>query len=442
MLGNLFKNLFKSRPQPQGAGGQAGEPGALSEAPEFVLRDPVLSRSQQIVGYHFHIRHPEGHRPWEASSQRFFDQILLDRLGQMDLTAVTGRRLAFCELQAESLTMPNLDALQPAGLVLSLRDGADPSADAAPLRQRALQLKSHGFQLALPFGPSPGLLPLMDAADFIHLPAGQISPADLLTLARTLRSRHPDTPLLAEGVDSAELQDACQRMHFDYFRGQYLTRRGENREPNLSSQRLVVTQVISHLRRKESDFDKLAMLARQDLGLTLRLLRYINSAALGLRSKVGSLEQAMTYIGRDGLYRWLTLLLFYDSTSSPMDGALRETALIRGRMCELLARQRLSKAQCEQAFVTGLLSMVDVLFNMPMEEALARLGLPDEIQLALREKKGPYGAFLSLALACEQGDASSILEQAGACGITPEAISQRYMEALGWALHYDVSLES
>jgi EAL and modified HD-GYP domain-containing signal transduction protein len=203
----------------------------------------------------------------------------------------------------------------------------------------------------------------------------------------------------------------------------------------------VVTQVISHLRRKDSDFDKLALLARQDLALTLRLLRYINSAAMGLRHKIGTLEQAMTYLGRDGLYRWLTLLLFYDSRQSPVDAALRETALARARLCELLARRRLSRADCEQAFVTGLLSLVDVLFSMPMADALAHLGLPDEIHAALARQEGKYGIFVALTLACERGDAGAVVDLAPRLGLDAADIESLHMQALNWALDYGAGLE-
>ena len=224
-----------------------------------------------------------------------------------------------------------------------------------------------------------------------------MTPPILMETARQLHDRHPDAKLVALGVDSVELFEACHRVKLDLYQGRFLTSFREEQEPKLNSRRMVVTQLISRLRHKEVDYDKLVLIARQDFAVTFRLLRYINSAAIGLRSKVGSLKQAMIYIGREGLYRWLTLLLFHDSKGTQSDGALRELSLGRARMCELLARRRMSNAECEQAFVTGLLSLADVLFRTPMEKAIGQLELPQEIHDALAAHRRPRAGELGPA---------------------------------------------
>ncbi len=436
MLKRLFARLFQSTP----AAAQAPEvkdPATRTE--NFLRRDPILNREQAIIGYGFSIQHPEGGRDWSTTSLHFFDTVLLDRLARADLNALAGRRPAYLPLDPESLARPDLAALAKLGTVIKLQPGRNAAMASPQASARIHELAGQGLGFML---PASGLDELSHSATGVHLQVDRLAPPDIMARVRELRARLPGKPLLATGVDSVELFDACKQLGFDMFEGRHLTQRATDRAPNLNSQRLVVTQVISHLRRKESDFDKLALLARQDLALTLRLLRYINSAAMGLRHKVGSLEQAMTYIGRDGLYRWLTLLLFYDSRQSQVDAALRETALARGRFCELLARKRLSKAECEQAFVTGLLSLVDVLFSMPMDEALGHLGLPDEIHAALARQEGKYGAYVGLALAYERGDPQAITELAQRLALPPSDVDDLHMQALTWALDYGAGLES
>lgn len=436
LLQRIFGTGMPARPAPRPAQADTSE----AASGEFLQRDPILDREQSIVAYHFAIRHPQGKRDWQTSSRRFFDGVLIDRLTTLNLAALTGRRLAFCELEADSLDMPQLDRLAADGMVLSLSRAATSPSNPEASHARAGTLVAHGLRLSLDYRDASD--PLAGAATYLDVPVADIAPPDLLSLVRDLRAQHPEKALIASGVDSVELYDACRGLGFDFYQGQHLTRRGAERAPNLNSQRLVVTQLISHLRRKDTDFDQLALIARQDLALTLRLLRYINSAAMGLRTKVGSLEQAMTYIGRDGLYRWLTLLLFYDSRASQVDAALRETALARARFCELLARRRLNKAECEQAFVTGLLSLVDVLFSMPMEEALGHLGLPDDIHAALASQSGKYGGFLGLAIACERGAADAIGELSARLGLDTVQVNAYHIEALTWTLDYDAGLSA
>lgn len=170
---------------------------------------------------------------------------------------------------------------------------------------------------------------------------------------------------------------------------------------------MVVAQLIAQLRQDPENLGQVALLARLDPVLAFRLLRYVNSAAMGLRLKIASLEHAMTYIGREGLC-WLTLLLFYAGKGQPMDEALRETALARARLTELLAQTRLPRNQSEMAFITGLLSLTDMLFQMPLPDVVSQLGLPEAVIDALLKREGLYGDLLALAIACEEGDQDSI----------------------------------
>lgn len=440
MFRHLMQKLF-GRCAPEEPDGESAP-----DTADFLRRAPVLDCSQRIAGYAFSLDRPEAPtgRQWQAASQRFFDASLLDHLAATDLAPFIGRRLAFIGLVPESLDLPQLARLPAARMVLSLDDPVAPNLPGAVARIDAVRgLKSRGFRFALPYAVVQGEpSPLTSLADFIVVAANRLSPPELLMAIQYCQRHFGQARMLASGVDSLELFEVCRRLGFDYVRGYYITQRREEEVPTLSSQRLVVTQLISQLKRKDADFDKLAMIARQDLALSVRLLRYINSAAMGLRQKVGSLEQAMTILGHEGLYRWLTLLLFYDSKTSRVDEALRETALARARFCELLARQRLSKAECEQAFVTGLLSIVDVLFGMPMTKAVSYLGLPEEITLALTEHRGKFGPYLALALACERADVRAMASLAAACGIHPGKVNALHLETLAWAVEYDGRLES
>lgn len=443
MFAALLKKLFASGDSPARRGAPVTDtpPEEPAGPPPFLHREPFLNRQQRIAGYRFSVQHPTGHRAWQAASERFFDQALIDRLRAEDMRRLTGGRPFLIGLRPESLLLDSLDTLAPAGPILHLGVLGAMEARLDALLARAKGLHERGARLACPADYADGPLgPMLELASLIVLPVAGMSPPDLLQRIHALRKRYPEAQLMAVGVDSVELFDACKRLGFDLFDSRYLTVRQEGQEPNLNSQRMVVSQLISHLRHKDTDIDKLVLIARQDLPLTFRLLRYINSAAMGLDTKVGSLKQAMVYIGREGLYRWLTLLLFYNSKSSPTDDALREASLGRARMCELLARRRMGPVETEQAFVTGLLSLVDVLFRMPMAEALGQLDLPEDIHRALAHHEGKYGAVLALALACEQADSAAMAARSAELGLTPDEVNELYLQALTWAVEYDQGL--
>ncbi len=425
-----------------------GAPAEPAPAPDFLRREPLLDRHYQVCGYELNLEHPQPRRVRHPAARRFLDGALLDRLAGAEFAAVLGRRMGVVPLHPASLDLPQLERLAGlaasvgSGLVISLQGDAVDEAPTAIL-ERARYLKTKGLRLACAdsLGEGP-LAPVVTLADDLLVDVAALDPAELLERQRRLVRQYPQARLIARNVDTLETLEACRSLAFTLFQGSCVTHRRAWREPRLDSNRMVVAQLIAQLRQDPEDLGQVALLARLDPVLAFRLLRYVNSAAMGLRHKIASLEHAMTYIGREGLYRWLTLLLFYAGKAQPMDEALRETALARARLTELLAQTRLPRNLSEMAFITGLLSLTDLLFQMPLAEVVSQLDLPEAVIDALLKREGPYGDLLALAIACEAGDQDAIAALADRLGLTSALVSARHLEALVWAVELTDNLRS
>ncbi len=448
----MFKWLRDKFTAPQAAGPVAAVPSAEAASepphPDYLRREPLLNREHQVCGYEFNLERPAIGRDRHAAAQRFLDGALLDRLNSEELSAVLGRRLAYVPLHPVSLDLPQLDRMagmeRPAGgnLVISLLAGAV-DQPATGILERVSGLKRAGLRLACDQAMADGpLSSVLAQADYLVVDVSAVDPAGLLELQRRLTRGHPQARLIARNVDTHETLEACRRLAFQFFQGGCVTHQREWKQPRLDSSRMVVAQLIAQLRKDPEDLSQVALLARLDPVLAFRLLRYVNSAAMGLRHKIASLEHAMTYIGREGLYRWLTMLLFYTGKAQPMDEALREIALARARLMELLGQGRLTRNQTEMAFITGLLSLTDVLFQMPLHDAVSQLGLPEEVIQALLAREGLYGELLSLAIACEEGDQAGIAALAEKRNLSAALVSARHMEALVWAVNLTENMRS
>lgn len=423
-------------------------PAETATAPDYLRREPVLNREREVCGYELNLERPQAQRSRHPSAQRFLDGALLDRIGSPEFAAVLGRRLGLLPLHPVSLDLPQLERLAAQAatsgqsLVIGLLGDAEGVAPEAVL-ERVKALKTAGLRLActesLEGGPLAPLLPL---ADYLTIDVAALDPPSLLERQRDLLRRYPQARLIARNADTHETLEACRRLAFTLFQGRCITHRPAWREPRMDSNRMVVAQLIAQLRQDPEDLGQVALLARLDPVLAFRLLRYVNSAAMGLRHKIASLEHAMTYIGREGLYRWLTMLLFYAGKPQPMDEALRETALARARLTELLAQTRLPRPQAEMAFIAGLLSLADLLFQMPLPEVIGQLGLPEAVVAALLRREGIYGELLALAIACEEADQAGIAALADRLGLSPAQVSARHLEALVWAVELTDNLRS
>jgi c-di-GMP-related signal transduction protein len=109
-----------------------------------------------------------------------------------------------------------------------------------------------------------------------------------------------------------------------------------------------------------------------------------------------------------------------------------ETAVVRGRLTELLGIKALQRGEGENLFVAGMFSLLDRLLGLPMKEVLDTIQLPDEVTEALLTRGGKYGPYLALAEACEL-DSSLVASLAKSLEIDPVDVNKAHLSALAWA---------
>lgn len=139
---------------------------------------------------------------------------------------------------------------------------------------------------------------------------------------------------------------------------------------------------------------------KSDVGLSYRLLRRINSASFAQLNGDASIDQAVLMLGRNELYRWLSLLLVQFGGKRKVSSALQEITLWRSRLLELLAMEN-KEAIPSQLFTLGLASMLGPLLKLSPDDVVATLNLPGPARQALLEQTGPWYAYLQMALLVE-----------------------------------------
>ena len=161
----------------------------------------------------------------------------------------------------------------------------------------------------------------------------------------------------------------------------------------------------------------------RDVGLSFRLLRYINSAFFGLRFEISSTGQALALLGVENLKRWATLTVLASIDGKPPE--LTVTALVRARFCEQAGKQ-LPGPRPGELFTLGLFSVIDALMDAPIEEVVEMIPFPSDMRDALTGRQGEKGALLECVTALETGDFDRAEQLV--CGA-----GDLYVEALVWA---------
>ncbi len=438
--------LFKSSgPAARGKTARPSQADAEIPAPStFLRREAMLDRAQQVAAYVFSVETPAAMHAhtWHAASWKLFDGILLDHFAGDKVAGLLGKRLAFLSLSPAGLEHPRLEQLPRKNLVIEFDPPPGVEFDPGAVLARLAALRDSGFQIACGQGlEQRGLPEALGLAQFISL--GDVAsqpPPDLLARCRQLAARYPETGLVARNIDSTELYQACRQMGIHLFQGSFLTRRDTSAANKIAPYRMFVVKLLNAI-KQQADYGELAGIAWCDPALGYRLLRFVNSAAFGLSMKIDRLRHAMAYVGRDELYRWLTLLLFSNREPSHLDESLRENALVRAKLAEKLAEGRISRKECDEVFVVGILSVIDALMEMPMRDALAQLSLPEAVSDALLLRQGKYAPYLKLAVACEESDQDAIRALAAECGMDAVMVNQRHIDALVWAMDFLEAME-
>jgi len=399
-----------------------------------LCREAVLDRGQRLVGYQF--SHHRGTRSRAEHRGRgirhMYAEVLVRSLASFGMDRGLGRRLAFIELPDSFLGHASLDEVSATNLVVLLRaDEEDPPSDALPAHADALRRR--GGRIGL-FGDrlAERHVALLPQAEVLVFSEGGSDPAALARHIHHLHAARPEAAILVRDLASHEDFELASKLGGGLFQGAFVTARQPWEQRGLGPNAARLADMLARLRR-DADTRELAEALKRDGALSVRLLRYINSAAVGLHEKVTSFEHALQLLGRTRLERWLMLLMLSADGNSPRSGAVLEGAMVRARMMELLGRHEAAEVR-DELFMTGLLSLIDVVLEMPMVDAMRALDPPAAIRAAIVDGQGRLAELLALAQACEQSLPEVMERAAERCGIAPERAGMCHVEALAWAL--------
>ena len=379
----------------------------MAAQPRFGARRPLVAAGGEVAGFEFELA-LAGQDRWRSTADPVAQAAHAIALLSSMRSTVEGGRIALAGLPAALLARPAVAAQAARGTMLVITDGAEP-ADAAAAGAPA-GLRAQGVRVGVPVAD----VGRHKAFDFILLPAAALGIEALLAMVRQCQAAHPGVMLVATGF--ASIDDLEQALHagvalvaghVDAMRAT-----GEKRPLQTAMQRIcqLLNRVVT-----DQDAALIAQDISADVPLSYRMLRYVNSPAVGLSRAVDSIEQAVMVLGRNELYRWLSVLLLSSANGRKASRALQEISLARARLLETLARER-GVAPPDALFTVGLLSLLDVMLQTPLADALAPLHLGDAARQALLEQRGEWHDYLALAIDLERHDLDAAAVRAGPFG--------------------------
>jgi EAL and modified HD-GYP domain-containing signal transduction protein len=386
-----------------------------------VVRHPIADARHVVVGYELRFGGSIdlGDPALDAKAT---SALLVEAFGDIGLEALAGRHPAWVTIARNFLVEIGPPPVRPDRAVLQIK-AYHARDDLLAILQR---LARSGYTIALDEYDGSLIDNVEDLMALCSIVRVDVSKVPAEDLARVLSvPRMQGALLVATEVGDHAAYERCKELGFTYFQGEYFA------QPRTFKHRGVATSGLGSLRRLSEltvgdiSFEDLERIIGSDVGLSLKLLRYVNSAFFSLPRTVGSVREALTMLGVNTVRRWATVMVISSIPDVPDE--LVALGLRRAHMCEILAGSALHEER-ETLFTIGLFSVADALLDAPMVDVLDSLPFTEEIQAALLRREGPKGELLAAVTAYERGEFPTL----PTVDASP-SLAGAYRSALAWA---------
>ena len=394
-------------------------------------RQPILNRGEELVAYELLFRSAGAQTAEVTDASHATASVIVNTLTGFGIEDILGKHKGFINMELEMLMDDSLNILPKDQVVIELLETLEVTPE---LVDRCRVLKAHGFTLALDDHEySPLYHDLYEIVDIVKVDLVMSSSERLAEMVRQF-ARYP-LQLLAEKVETQEEFKRCLALGFDLFQGYYFARPSIMEKKRLEDSSTTLLKLM-RLLSEDSEQIEIERTFRGDPGLTYKLLLLVNSVGNCTRNKIGTVGHAISILGRRQIKRWVQLALFASNDQRGMENPLVDMAAVRAGFMENMAgclpSAKGNTDSTEKAFMTGILSVLEKVYDIPIEEVLRNLNLSEDIREAIFSRQGGLGALLQVAELVEEMEFGHLEGHLDAIGISLDDVFMSQKKAFAW----------
>lgn len=398
----------------------------------FVGRQPIFDKNMGVYAYELLFRNGnQQNNAGVTDGNQASSQVMLNTFTEFGLDSIVGNHFAFINLTYDLLLDEVIQMLPRERVVLEILENVKVTDE---LVNAVRQLSNQGYIIALDdFTYDDNWLPLIELADIIKLDVLSLNNREIEEQVKLLRPFN--TRLLAEKVETMEHFTYLKSLDFDYYQGYFLSKPNIVAGKRTPTSKLSVLQLLAKLMQTNPEQAEIDRLISQDVTLSYKILRFINASCFALPRKIESINEAILYLGLNKIRLFASMIAMAGFNDQPHE--ILMIALIRARMCELLANAAGFRDQ-QTYFTLGLFSTLDVMLGISMFQVLSELPLGEELEQALLYNKGDMGMALACTRAYEQQQWSEVKFS----GLAIDEIGTLYLNSVQWSNEAGVSMRS
>ncbi len=394
----------------------------------FLARQPIFNRSLQVEGYELlyrfanQLNDSEPHDGDRATSKVIAQSMLVTNFDKL-----VANKLAFINFSDHLILQEIPLIFDPHKIVIELLRNINLTDE---LLAAIKALKSAGYRFAIDITVLEGVNSVL--AEFMSIiKVNYLNTSFQERVALMNGFRHLNVQFLAEKLETREGYKEAQELGFHYFQGYFFAKPDEVKYKEIEPLSTTYISVMQELSSPEPKFDKMAKIIEADVSVSFKLLKLINSAAFYRRTKIQSIEQALVVLGLNELRKWIMLLML-QSASHDKPAELIATVLIRARLMSSIGKHLKLPISQNECFLTGMLSLIDVMTEQPMATVLNELSLSDEITVAILKRETALGLLLDVVEGYEQTKVEQMNAGATQLNFNMQELPLMYFESMEW----------
>jgi len=398
----------------------------------YLARQPIVDRNSELVGYELLFRSTDGDHSGVEDSVLATSTVIANAFAEIGLAQVIGPLVGHLNVDTEFLFSDLVEALPADRIVLELYEK---KVDEHTM-ERLQSLRQAGYRIALDdfVGNFDGFDELVPSVDMVKVDFQRID-ALLVPVIVDMLKQHK-VRMIAQKVETPEQFELAKSLGMDLFQGFHFARPQVMTAKREKPAKLALLRLLS-LAMDDAETQEIEAEFKRHPNLSVNLMRLVNSAACSRGQSITSLRHALVLLGRKQLRVWLQLLLYTaDRGNKSLASPLLQMAASRGKLMELIASRKPGPDSSvkELAFITGILSLMDVLLEMSYDDILKQLSLPEPVKAALLKRTGEIGEMLSLTEVLERDDRGEVGEAVHKLGtVDTSELMDMQLEAFEWA---------
>lgn len=394
----------------------------------FVARQPILDKSNKVFGFELLYRESQTNMYDYHDGDEATLEVIRNSYFNIGMNKIVGNKMVFINFTANLLKSDIVDMIPSENVVIEILENIEPEKETIDACRR---LKQKGFMLALDdFVFHEKYKELIALADIIKIDFKETKGTERRSIINRINLKN--VKYLAEKIETMEEFNEAVSYGYSLFQGYYFSKPVIMSSKKIPESKMIYLNLLRELNSTELNFDNIESLVRRDISMAYKLLKIINSAYFGLQNDIKSLRQAIALLGQKEIKIWLYFLIMKNiSTNKPY--ILLQNSLIRAKFCELIALNYSLKKVYDNAYLMGMLSLIDIILDKPMNEILNELTLPEGVGEALLGlKASTLGDILNLVKAYEEGNWSVVLLYSKELKLSEIVLSRAYLESCEW----------